>query len=125
MATYDELIQLIKSRIRPNGEEEITGAVLQNVLLEMTATQMKTEYLLDVTSEFDYTGSFPGALAAAVEEVRTSAVFISFLNEGHRELWQFNGGEFSDASCWQQFTGGIVGMTEEELEALIEEILTN
>ena len=35
MADYNKLIQLIKSSIKPNGNKEITGSILQDVLLSM------------------------------------------------------------------------------------------
>ncbi len=79
--------------------------------------------LLDVSSEFGYTGDFAGALELAVSGVRTSAVFISFLNGNNRELWRFNGGEFSDISRWSSFGGDeITEMTHEEIKALMDNI---
>lgn len=119
-----DIKEIITSQIKDNDVQAITAKVMRSVLFAMVDAMDASPYLLDVTSEFGYRGDFQGALAAAVAGVRTSAVFLSFLNDDNvREMWQLNGWEFSDVNNWQPF-GGIEGMTEEEIDELLETILT-
>lgn len=118
-----DIKEIITSQIKDNDVQAITAKVMRSVLFAMVDAMDASLYLLDVTSEFGYRGDFQGALAAAVAGVRTSAVFLSFLNDDNvREIWQLNGGDFSDVNNWQQFGGE--GMTEEEIDELLETILT-
>lgn len=118
-----DIKEIITSQIKDNDVQAITAKVMRSVLFAMVDAMDASLYLLDVTSEFGYRGDFQGALAAAVAGVRTSAVFLSFLNDDNvREIWQLNGREFSDVNNWQQFGGE--GMTEEEIDELLETILT-
>ncbi len=120
-----DIRKIIKKYVKDNGRQEITAEAMRTVLLAMVDTAENSQYLIDATSEFSYRGDFPGALRALVAGVRTSAVFVSFLTvDGRRELWQFDGGEFADTANWRQFTGGIEEIPQEELDALISEILT-
>ncbi len=120
-----DIKEIITSQIKDNDVQAITAKVMRAVLFAMVDAMDASSYLLDVTSEFGYRGDFQGALAAAVAGVRTSAVILSFLNDDNvREMWQLNGGEFPDVNNWQQF-GGIEGMTDAEIDELLETILTN
>lgn len=115
-----DIKEIITSQIKDNDVQAITAKVMRSVLFAMVDAMDASLYLLDVTCEFGYRGDFQGALAAAVAGVRTSAVFLSFLNDDNvREIWQLNGREFSDVNNWQQL-GGIEGMTEEEMDELLE-----
>lgn len=121
-----DIREIIKTQLKDNTVQAITAEVMRGVLLTMVDVGEQEQYLFDVTAAFGYRGDFPGALAAAVAGVRTSAVFISFLTgDNRREMWVFNGGEFADVSNWQQFTGGIEEIPADELKKMIEEILTN
>lgn len=121
-----DIRKYIKKLLKDNGAQQITAEVMRSVLLAMVDTSEDSQYLIDATSEFGYIGGFPGALQALVAAVRTSAVFVSFLtSDGRREMWQFNGGEFADPTNWQQFTGGVEEIPQDELATLIDEILTS
>lgn len=83
-----DIKEIITSQIKDNDVQAITAKVMRSVLFAMVDAMDASHYLLDVTSEFGYRGDFQGALAAAVAGVRTSAVFLSFLNDDNvREMW--------------------------------------